>query len=83
MRVVWAVLALLLLGGGLAWWFGHPARHVSRAEEARGAPPPSLYRWHDADGVLHITDRPPPAGTAYERIPLDRDSGASRVTAPR
>ncbi|TMN19276.1 DUF4124 domain-containing protein [Pseudoxanthomonas sp. X-1] len=42
-----------------------------------------MYRWHDADGVLHITDRPPPAGTAYERIPLDRDSGASRVTAPR
>ncbi|TAA33117.1 DUF4124 domain-containing protein [Pseudoxanthomonas winnipegensis] len=74
MRVVWAVLALLLLGGGLAWWFGHPARHVTKAAQAQGEPRPSLYRWHDADGVLHITDRPPPAGTAYERIPLDRDS---------
>jgi len=32
-----------------------------------------LYRWEDAEGRVHVTDRPPAAGTPYERLGYDRD----------
>jgi hypothetical protein len=73
MRLGWAILAGLLLGGGLYWFLGRehaPARHASKpaAAHARG---PSLYRWHDGDGIVHITDAAPPKGVKFERIPVD------------
>ncbi len=72
MRLAWAILAGLLLGGGLYWFLGRdraPARpHGAAASHAQG---PSLYRWHDQDGIVHITDAAPPRGVKFERIPVD------------
>ncbi|AKC87243.1 DUF4124 domain-containing protein [Pseudoxanthomonas suwonensis] len=77
MRAVWAVLAGLILGGGLAWWLGReqaPQRSPEarqRAAEAAAAEAEDalrpLYRWRDDAGHLQITDTPP-KGRPYERV---------------
>ena len=76
MRTAWAVAAGLALGIGAAWWLARdtPAQAEAkraRAERAAAADAedarPVLYRWHDANGVLQVTDRPP-RGRRYERI---------------
>ena len=80
MRVAWAILAGLALGIGLAWWLSRDTPREAqakrqRAEQAAAANAedarPVLYRWHDADGVLQVTDQPPhgkDAGRKYQRI---------------
>ncbi|WP_374013097.1 DUF4124 domain-containing protein [Pseudoxanthomonas koreensis] len=78
MRATWAILAGLVVGGGLAWWLGRDAsprqspEARERAEQAAAAQAEDalrpLYRWRDAGGQLQITDNPPPKGTAYERL---------------
>ena len=76
MNARWAIAAGALLGAGLAWWLSRPAPDVvrarqQRAEEAAAATArdaiPSLYRWRDANGVLHVSDQPP-KGRKYQRI---------------
>lgn len=83
MRLGWAILGGLLLGGGLAWWLGRggtaspaPARAPSAQAHAVR---PWLYRWHDQAGVLHVSDTPPPAGQPYQRLPVD-GRGGDRVS---
>jgi len=83
-RIGWAILAGLLLGGSLYWYFGRapaPAGHAPKTADgqAHAAQGPSLYRWHDEAGILHITDAPPPKGTRFERIPVDL---GTRPSAP-
>jgi hypothetical protein len=76
MKAIWAVVAGLALGAGVAWWFSRPSPETlharqARAEQAAAANArdaiPALYRWHDGSGVLHITDHPP-KGIRSERI---------------
>ena len=68
MRLAWAIVAGLALGGGVAWWMSRDTpeeaeakRHrveraaAQRAEAAR----PVLYRWRDAAGTLHVSSTPP------------------------
>lgn len=41
------------------------------------APPPTVttaYKWRDGNGNWQLTDRPPPAGTAYETIEASSDA---------
>ncbi len=85
MRPVWAIVAGLLLGSGIAWWLAReaPATHEARQQRAERAAAanardarPSLYRWRDANGVLQITDKPPPKAR-YERIDRDADRAIS------
>lgn len=76
MRAAWAVMAGLALGTGVAWWLSreNPEQTALKqqraqraaADQARDARP-SLYRWHDANGVLQITDKPP-KNRPFERI---------------
>ncbi|MFT4197621.1 MAG: DUF4124 domain-containing protein [Pseudoxanthomonas sp.] len=81
MRLGWAILGGLVLGGGLAWWSdGGETRARMGGKQAAGAsaPQPSLYRWRDDAGVLHVTSAPP-QGRRYQRVPLD-GRGGDRVT---
>jgi hypothetical protein len=82
MRLAWAILGGLAIGGGGAWWLARQeapapgptartAREGQRQVEDRA---PALYRWRDADGILHITEAPP-KGHSYERLPRDGASG--------
>jgi hypothetical protein len=74
----------LVLVGGLAWWAAReqpsPAEVDARRQRAERAAAkiaedarPALYRWRDAQGVLHVTDAPPQQGK-YERVHLDQDA---------
>ena len=33
-----------------------------------------VYKWRDANGTVHITDEPPPAGTEYEKLEYQNDA---------
>jgi hypothetical protein len=74
-KAIWAVAAGLALGIGVAWWLARDTPQQAeakqrRAEHAAAAAAdarPVLYRWHDANGVLQITEQPP-KGRKYERI---------------
>lgn len=75
MRLVHAVLAGLVVGGAVGWWWlGHPGYETSQQRQERAAAQaeaaePKVYRWRDAQGVLHITDQPP-KGRKYEQVDL-------------
>ena len=80
MKAIWAVVAGLALGVGVAWWLARDTPQQAEAKQRRAehaaaaaAPDarPALYRGHDANGVLQITEQPPTgrnAGRKYERI---------------
>jgi len=83
MRLGWAIVAGIALGGGAAWWMSRPSPEAEHARQQRaehaaaamaGDAVPSLYRWRDADGVVHVTDRPP-KGRKYQRIPIRATDG--------
>jgi hypothetical protein len=33
-----------------------------------------VYKWRDAEGAVHITDEPPPAGTTFEMLEYQNDA---------
>lgn len=79
----WLLLGLAVVGG-LAWWAAReersPAEVEAREQRAERAAAeiaedarPALYRWRDAQGVLHVTDAPPKQGR-FERVHLDQDA---------
>lgn len=78
MRLGHVLLAGALAGGAVGWWsLGHPGYETSeqklqRLEAAQKAREPSLYRWRDDQGVLHVTDTPP-TGRKYEKVALRED----------
>ena len=93
-RFGWAIAAGIALGGAIAWWqLGHPGwetmdQKVANAEKAEAAAKksgsaggPALYRWHDANGVLQITDKPP-KGRKYERVKIREDQNIIPMSAP-
>ena len=78
-RPAWLVLGLAAIAAA-AWWSMRESPEQARAKQQRAEQAaaeiaedarPVLYRWRDADGVLHVTDQPP-AGHEYERI--DREA---------
>lgn len=42
-----------------------------------------IYRWHDKNGQLHVSQVPPPAGTDYEILSLDPKQAPQVVKAVR
>jgi hypothetical protein len=83
MKLGWAIVAGVAIGGAAAWWVSreppqaeHARRH--RAEQAAASMAqdavPSLYRWRDAAGVVHVADQPP-KGRKYQRIPTRAADG--------
>jgi hypothetical protein len=79
MRLGWAIVAGLAVGAAAWWWSTREEREHARIERERRAAieaeavRPVLYRWRDANGVLHVTDAPPKQGK-YERVHLDQDA---------
>lgn len=82
MRLGWAIVGGLLLGGA-AWWLAREpepaaaAGHQATAATGDARHPahpaaPGLYRWRDEQGRLHVTDTPP-TDRPYEEIPRNSD----------
>ena len=68
MKLAWAIVAGLALGGGAAWWMSRDTpeqaaakrlRMERAASERAEAARPVLYRWRDAAGTLHVGSEPP------------------------
>ncbi len=78
MRAIHAIIAGILFGGGIGWWvLGHPgyeteAQFQARVQKVEKAAEPVLYRWRNAEGVLHLTSEPP-KGRKYERVKMRED----------
>src|SRR4249920_1884437 len=78
MKLAHALVALLAVGGTAWWAAGHPGYETPEQQQARveaemqaqEAAKPKLYRWHDRNGVLQLTDTPP-KGRKYEVVDMD------------
>ena len=82
MKLGWAIAAGVAVGAG-AWWLSRPSPQAEHARQQRAGQAatanardavPSLYRWHDAAGVVHVSDHAP-KGRKYERIPIRAADG--------
>jgi hypothetical protein len=82
MRLAWAVLLGVAGGIGVAWWLSRESPEDAHAKTARAAKAnaaraadarPSLYRWRDDAGELHVTQTPPKK-RRYERISTEPPS---------
>ena len=91
MRLGWAILIGVLGGAALAWWLTPAASRWSPFTEDRTTSTsaadtpgqaPVLYRWRDAQGVLHITQHPPSGGQAYERVEIPEDRNIIPLGVP-
>ena len=69
----------LLAVAAVCWWaLGHPgyetweqrAARMEAQEQAVEAAKPKLYRWHDGQGRLQVTDTPP-KGRKYEVVDIE------------
>lgn len=70
------VLLVLLAGAAVAVWHFQPALLRNALRGTPLTPPPTVthaYKWRDAQGNWHISDRPPPAGTPYQSIEVRSD----------
>ena len=83
MRLAWAIVGGVLIGGAIAWWSNRESPEQLEAKQQRAASAsaeaaedarPVLYRWRDANGTLHVTDEPP-KGRKYERIDREPKPG--------
>lgn len=87
MRLGYAILAGLVLGGAVAWWqLGHPGwetmdQKLARVGQAKAAAEPVLYRWRDGNGMLQITDQPP-KGRKYQRVHIRADLNIIPMSPP-
>ena len=87
MRLVHALLAGVVAGGAAGWWWlGHPGYETTQQRQQRAAAQaeaaePKVYRWRDAQGVLHISDTPP-TGRKYEKVELREDVNVIPMSEP-
>lgn len=85
MKLAWAIVAGLAVGGGVAWWLSRDtpeevAAKRDRAERAAArraeAGRPVLYRWRDAAGTLHVDSKPPGKGAIdVEKVDMQPKPG--------
>ena len=80
----WAVAAGVAAGIAVAWWVSREPPETTdarraRAEQAAAAGSedarPVLYRWTGADGVVQVTQEPPPPGMRFEKVDIQPRDG--------
>ena len=81
MRLIWLLIALLLLGGGYVYLYPDTARQLRGQLKAPEITHKTarLYKWRNTAGEWQITDTPPPAGIEYERLDYRSDENVLPV----
>lgn len=75
-RLIWAVVILGTFGGTVTYYWIHPERlpdWAARTPLGQQLQTTRVYKWQNADGAWHVTDRPPPGGTDYQIQEYNRD----------
>lgn len=90
-KLLLVVLVLLAAAGAWAWfqapeYLPEALRRQLPPSDPRDDPTspqyaPKVYRWRDADGVLHITDVAP-EGREYEEVRIRADTNLVPSTLP-
>ena len=81
-RIFWLVVALAAIGGGAGYYYLHPGalpQWAARTPLGRDLQTTTVYKWQDAKGGWHITDKPPPPGVSYK---VDQYSHDTNVVPP-
>jgi hypothetical protein len=78
---VFVLIVLVAVAGGVYYVYRNPAVVSPLVEDTflEGAVREVLgttrvYKWHDAEGAVHITDEPPPEGTTFETLEYEIDT---------
>jgi hypothetical protein len=83
-RVSFTLIVIVLILAGVAWWTLAPSRVPTwlRRLVSGEARAPTLYKWRDAKGALHVTDTPP-NDRPYETVRYDPDTNAMPSGTPK
>jgi len=76
-RLTWLLLLLAALGGGAAYFYLHPEELPDWAAQTgigRDLQTTVVYKWQDAAGEWHVSDRKPPGGIPYQTGQYTRDT---------
>jgi hypothetical protein len=82
--ILFLVLLALAAAGG-AWWYFAPQSMpgwLARTVPSSPSLGPPLYKWRDAQGRLHVTDKPP-ADRPYETVRYDPNTNVVPSAAPK
>jgi hypothetical protein len=75
-HTLWAVVLLGALAATAVYFVLHPEQlpeWAARTELGRDLQTTAVYRWRDADGRWHVSDRPPRQDVEYEVERYSRD----------
>jgi transposase len=78
-------LVLIALAAAGAWWYFAPQTMpgwLARTVPSSPSLGPPLYKWRDAQGRLHVTDKPP-ADRPYETVRYDPNTNVVPSAAPK
>lgn len=93
MRLGWAIVIGVLGGAAIAVWLSpagsrwnpfstHTPSATEVASPAGPGDPPVLYRWRDAQGIVHVAQQPPADGQAYERVDIPQERNIIPLGVP-
>ena len=80
----WFLILLLAGAGAATWWYFEPDTLPAFVRQHLPASPrasPLLYKWHDANGRLHVTDTPP-TDRPYETVRYDPNVNVVPTVVP-
>ena len=79
-----ALIVVVAAAGVGAWWYAAPDSMPALIRQqlpVSAKSNPTLYRWKDARGALHVTDVPPP-DRPYETLHFDPNTNVVPTVVP-
>jgi hypothetical protein len=78
----WLIILALSIGAGWALHHYNPElveRWLSKSPVKVGSSKTTVYKWRDARGEWHITDKPPEAPIRYKTLEYDSDTNVMPI----
>ena len=75
--LVAATVVIVLIAAGGGYYYFYPDRVQSMLQSTPLELSPTVthaYKWQDASGAWHITQKPPPEGVRYEKLSVRNDT---------